>query len=446
MFNQNKRFILTYYLVAPLLDDNCIRESKVPEFSQSSGSTIDAPLLLNFAAPSSHPSTSSAKSWEQKERHVSGFTSDGDHRCCTPELDSLQPSFQELPRDFEVKGLVVDAKANERTNTVNGRVTSIAAWKRSGSPNFFLEQFDDRIAKLEEVKSKWNEPCRGFPVSVSCDVIDPNFVVQKMRAAVTSQSTDNAHRNFSTRANNQSTIFNYQFLDSNNSNSQQNRQLLERHWLQRRQSVVSIENASCIDHVHKPIFDERCVKSPLRTSLHSFAYSRGNEIQQENSAYFHNNFTPPRKEERFNQIDNQMLNQGNLNSRLVNQYSESGAIDCDSEFEPIQTARQNSSSGRSFSENLMLPSNQHNQDVSTHSVRGLQRTFSVASNAVSSPKIPVDLPYTALDATLPAHEKKINSPQEDFLFRQPKIPNPASYSRRKSLEGMFLFIYFFNLQ
>ncbi|CAK8678635.1 unnamed protein product [Clavelina lepadiformis] len=97
---QGDQFVPEVENLVPL-ENNSSRESKVPEFStQGSTRSIDSAYAADFASPSSVASTTGINTWEQRLRRESGCTTDDDRQLLTPELDSINPSLDELPGDF----------------------------------------------------------------------------------------------------------------------------------------------------------------------------------------------------------------------------------------------------------------------------------------------------------------------------------------------------------
>ena len=405
------------------LDNTCTRESKVPEFSQSSNISTDPPLLLDFASPSSVPSTSDPKSWEQKGRHASGCISDSDRQCWTPEIDGLQPSFQELPRDFEAK---VPA---DRNNAEKEKIASIPAQKllrQKYSRSSF--RLNDQMAKQEELSASWNEPSRGFPISASVNEDFNQHLIAGSIRSVPHEQYSRMADNFPDHPTGQARYSNDHSLGSDPRSFLRSQELLERYWFEKRHGLESTENSSRIHRFRRSPSDDRFVESPRSGSFTSDSSKPTHEVYQQNPGYHPHRFSIQRRHERFDRESFHVLDEPNNSSHFPNKFSHSLRSSADQELNDSRFL-----SERHFSEESLFPSNQQNSSSTLH--RKYRHDLPLTTNSIPNQRLPIS---SRLDNANVSVNK--TTPVDDFPFRQPSNPISTNYARRRSSEGMYVLV------
>ena len=88
------------FAVVPQENDSC-RESKVPEYHQKQSRSTANSLAPEFASPPLQTQESDESIRQHpRERHESGIGDPEDRQLLTPDLNSLQPTFNDVPTDF----------------------------------------------------------------------------------------------------------------------------------------------------------------------------------------------------------------------------------------------------------------------------------------------------------------------------------------------------------
>ena len=423
------------------LENNCSRESKVPEFSlQPANSTPDSSnVILNFASPSSLPSTSGGRSWDQKGRHASGCPSD-DQQPWTPELDRLQPSLPDLAADFEVQEVNFHPTQNLDKMDPGG----VRNASKPQQQHAYSSYSTNGMAKTESNKLEWNEPFQGF-LDAQDSMVDTSFVTDFSQSLLVEQCNDtdgSVPQLYQKHLNRQSSCSETQSTTLPNSFKKRvNRNDWNAHWVHT--GTITEQSSNYDEGVSKHgkefgAYGGQMFPFEFFGEPHARGQFTGttSDLRQE----YEQNCLKKRSGERLptenacchNQEHPKVIYQHDIERSSLSHYFSPDLTKQTQSSIPYHMSYARPQFKRNFSDDSTPRMERRIDNLRLHG----DDPINSSTTATTQPNMAFRSSCEAQDAALLAEmNQRVSSNPADFVFRPPNNPIPTNFARRRSCDG-----------